>query len=352
MNSPLIVDPDDSKWLLLDQVLAVTTSRRAKQEMAKQGVTPVTNTGAILRLLLIAIFFSFDIAYVIRELQRRDDLRRFAHIDQIPSADEVYRFLSRIDEARFVALINALLRTRCGRPKRRTCRTFIVDGSAITLDLNVFKKKVRKKDLENRDYKWGYSNTRGYYLGFKMTLVIEYPSLIPVAFLIHPGSPHDSRLFTEVLDNLKRRRILRAGDTVIADKGYYAYNNYAIAVRDYRAVPLIFPKKNFDTAKMLRRMNYPLSIFSHHDHRKIQLMYRAIVRKLLAVLTRWEEFPPVRSLIEDLFKLGKDAFSLRAVHRYSRLSVVKFVALNVLLIGTVVLAGVNQKNVIQSVAEW
>jgi hypothetical protein len=59
-----------------------------------------------------------------------------------------------------------------------------------------------------------------------------------------------------------------------------------------------------------------------------------------------------RSLIEDLFKLGKDTFSLRALHRYSRLAVVKFVALNVLLIGTVVLAGVNQKNIIQRVAEW
>jgi hypothetical protein len=193
--------------------------------MAKQGVTPVTNTGSILRLLLIAIFFSVDIVYVINELQRRDDLRRFAHIDKIPSADEVYRFLSRIDEARFVALINALLRTLCGRPKHRTSRTFIVDGSALTLDLNVFKKKVRKKDLEDRDYRWGYSNNSGYYLGFTLTLVIEYPSLVPVAFLIHPGSPHDSRLFTEVLDDLKRRKILRAGDTVIADKGYYAYHN-------------------------------------------------------------------------------------------------------------------------------
>lgn len=245
MNSPLIVDPDDSKWLLLDQVIAVTTSRsrRARQEMAKPGVTPVMNTGSILRLLLIAIFFSVAIACVIRELQRRDELRRFAHIDKIPSADEVHRFLSRIDEARFVTLINALLRARCGRPNRRTCRTFIVDGSAI------FKKMVRKKDLENRDYKWGYSNTRGYYLGFTLTLVIEYPSLIPVAFLIHPGSPHDSRLFTEVPDDLKRRRILRAEDTVIADKGYYAYHNYALAVRDYQAVPLIFPKKNFDTGK-------------------------------------------------------------------------------------------------------
>jgi len=302
--------------------------------------------------MLVAIFFSVDITYVIEELQKRDNLRHFARIDRIPSADEVYRYLSRIDEAQFIALINALLRIRCRKPKRRTARTFIVDGSAITLDQNVFKKKIRKKDIEDRDYRWGCSNTSGYYPGFKLTLVIEYPSLVPVAFLVHAGSPHDSRLFPEVLDDLKHRKVLRAGDTVICDKGYFAYANYATAVKDYKVIPLIFPKKTFQTGKMLRRMNCPLSIFSHHDHRKTQQTYKGIVRKLLALLERWGEFPPIRSLIEDLFKLGKEAFSLRAVHRYSRLSVTKFVALNVLLLGAVIRAGVNKKNLIQSVAEW
>jgi len=57
-------------------------------------------------------------------------------------------------------------------------------------------------------------------------------------------------------------------------------------------------------------------------------------------------------LIEDLFKLGKEAFAMTEIHRYSRRSVKKFVAMNVLLVGAVVLAGVNQKSRIQSVAEW
>jgi len=69
--------------------------------MAKQGITPVTNTGSILRIMLIAIFFSVDVTYVIKELRKRDDLQRFANIDRIPSAEEVHRYLSRIDEAQF-----------------------------------------------------------------------------------------------------------------------------------------------------------------------------------------------------------------------------------------------------------
>jgi len=81
-------------------------------------------------------------------------------------------------------------------------------------------------------------------------------------------------------------------------------------------------------------------------------MYKGIVRKLIALMERWDEFPPIRSLIEDLFNLGKEAFSLRAVHRYSRLSVVKIVALNVLLVRMVFLAGVNPKKLVQNVAEW
>jgi hypothetical protein len=71
----------------------------------------------------------------------------------------------------------------------------IVDGSAITLDLNIFRRKFRKNDLLKKDYRWGYSNTAGYYLGYKMTLVIEYPTLLPLCMLIHPGSPHDSAIF-------------------------------------------------------------------------------------------------------------------------------------------------------------
>ncbi|MDD5420468.1 MAG: hypothetical protein PHV57_11565, partial [Methanomicrobiaceae archaeon] len=90
-------------------------------------------------------------------------------------------------------------------------------------------------------------------------------------------------------------------------------------------------------------MIYLLSIFSQHEHRKLQKVYRELVRKLLGLLERWEEFSGIRSLIEDVFKLVKDTFSLRAVHRYLRLSVIKFVALHVLLVGGVILAGINRK---------
>jgi len=52
---------------------------------------------------------------------------------------------------------------------------------------------------------------------------------------------------------------------------------------------------------------------------------------LRPVGTQIEEYLPIRTIIEDLFKVAKGAYFLRALHRYSRISVTKFVSMNVLL---------------------
>lgn len=139
-------------------------------------------------------------------------------------------------------------------------------------------------------------------------------------------------------------------------------------MREYRVVPLIFPKKNFDIGKVMRKMNYPLNLFSNHEYRKIQQNYKNPPGKMIDLIERWDEFVPIHSLIENVFKsrhtmgvpvrkmlcifrAAKDAFSLQYLHRYSAVSVIKFVAINALLVGMTILSGVNQKKVIRRMAE-
>jgi hypothetical protein len=38
MDTPLVIDEKDPKWVLLGKILGIVSSRRVKQEMAKQGV--------------------------------------------------------------------------------------------------------------------------------------------------------------------------------------------------------------------------------------------------------------------------------------------------------------------------
>jgi hypothetical protein len=72
---------------------------------------------------------------------------------------------------------------------------------------------------------------------------------------------------------------------------------------------------------------------------------------LMIKLENWEEYKPVRAMIENIFKLAKNAFSLRKLHRYAERSVKKFACLNVLLLGIVVSLGINSKEELQSLAE-
>jgi len=351
MYPPLIVDRKDPKWLLLEQVLNITTARRTKQELAKRGITPVPKAGTVMRILLMSMFFVVDCAYVIKELRKRKALRMFAHIAEVPTPEEVYRFMSRFDENRFVSLISGILNSVCFPSCRRRSRTILIDSTAIILDLNWFKRPFTKSYLKTRDYGWGYSPIHGHYIGYKLTLAINYPSLQPLAILLHRGSPHDAPLFGDILQELNRRRIARSGDLVICDKGYYSYQNYVDGVIDFRIVPLIFSKKNFSQKNLLNRLSYPLSVFGRSDTGKKIRLFRRLVKKLLTGLADQSAYLTVRSLIEDVFKLAKNAFSLKNFHQYTTRSVKKAVCLNVLLLGLVVSLGFRSKEQLQSLAE-
>ena len=154
------------------------------------------------------------------------------------------------------------------------------------------------------------------------------------------------------MDELKRRRIIRNGDTVIFDKGYFSTKNYQLGVLKYRTIPIIFPRSNFDIRKAFSRMCYPLSLYSRHDFRNVKQEYENLVSILARELCRWEDFLEIRSSIEDFFKLVKDALSLKLLHRYSRRSVLKFICIDVLLAGIIILTGFQSKKQLQALAEW
>ena len=183
MNIPLVIDEKDKKWILLGKILDIVTARRVKQEMAKQGIHPVSMAGVMFKIVLIAVFYSAEISYVVEELKRRRELRCFAHVGELPETLQIYRFLSRCTEELFMGFVSDALNAIC--TKRGRSGAFVVDLTDLSLDLNWFRGRISKADLIEREYDWGYSPTKGYYIGYKLTLAIEYPSLKPVAFLLH-----------------------------------------------------------------------------------------------------------------------------------------------------------------------
>ncbi|MHC1636463.1 MAG: hypothetical protein ACXQTS_07625, partial [Candidatus Methanospirareceae archaeon] len=69
--------------------------------------------GAMFKIVMIAMFFSVDITYVVSKLLKREELRRFAKLVEIPEAKDIYRFLSGFSEKQFIGLVLGVLRSIC-----------------------------------------------------------------------------------------------------------------------------------------------------------------------------------------------------------------------------------------------
>ncbi len=251
---------------MLKKILKFFDTRTAKKILAREKICPEKGIAAI-KIVLTSMFFSKSIAYVVSELKTRENLRTFLKIEGVPEKTMLYRFLSRIEEKSFVNVILRILNKRC-RKRRRKKTSIIVDSTDVQLDINYFRRRIKKEDLEDKEFKWGYSPSKGYYVGYKLTVAIDKSNLMPLAFLLHEGSPNDAKLFGQVLKELKKRRIIREGDVLIADKGYYSYKNYLKGITRFRIVPLIFPRKNFSLSRALGLLSYPLDVFCSNSLRK------------------------------------------------------------------------------------
>ncbi len=133
------------------------------------------------------------------------------------------------------------------------------------------------------------------------------------------------------------------------DRGFYAYKNYLIEIR-YGIVPLIIPRKNFRLEKLEGMISYPLFIFNSKNIEKEKRRYRKLVKKLFKGLK--ENLKKLRSIIEDVIKLGKEAFSLKRLHCYAYEPVRKRCSVSVLLTGMTIKLGFREKKLIQRLSEW
>ncbi|MCQ8894110.1 MAG: transposase [Methanolinea sp.] len=136
------------------------------------------------------------------------------------------------------------------------------------------------------------------------------------------------------------------------DKGYYAYDNYVEGIFEFGIVPMIFTKKNFSVPKLLKKLNYPLWIFGRSGTKLLLERFASLARRLLKFLRHDVQFMEKRSLIEDVFKIAKNAFGLKRIHKYTTRSVKKIVCLNVLLLGLVISLGFGEKIQLQKLSEW
>ena len=170
MRTPLIPEEGDPRWDFVRNMLRVFEKRKMRKIVSKHGVKPlseaITMAITMLKVVILAMRFEGDITFVISELKAKASLSEFTGVHDVPDAKEVYRLLSRFTVEQFVDMVLRIVNAVC--EKRKSGKTIIIgDTTNLTVDLDWFRKKYQRGDLKDKDYKWAYSKSKGYYIGMK-----------------------------------------------------------------------------------------------------------------------------------------------------------------------------------------
>lgn len=306
MKPPLIPINEDYKWKLLSEILNVFDLRSTKQILSQYQILPLEKSIPALKIVILSMYFCLEISYVVRELNEKRKLRKFMRIKSVPSEDEVYSIMSSFDPDQFIDFIIGVLNNICSRRKRGRSQ-IIIDSTDINLDLNWFKRKISKKMLKDRDFKWGHSTHRGYFIGMKLSLALEYPSLKPLAFIINEANVSEYTVYPQILEELSRRKKIRAEDVLYFDRGYYSYENYVIGIAKYKIIPeyeiipkyrivlIIFLRVNCNFNKHFDMLSHSLNIFDlRRSTKEEKKLYKKLVAKFKSMIEKWSEIIPIR----------------------------------------------------------
>ena len=127
---------------------------------------------------------------------------------------------------------------------------------------------------------------------------------MPVYFMIDRGSPNDTTMVSKILPILQRKKIIRKGDCILMDRGYYSYENYKIALQKFHVIPLILTRSKFNKEKLKSMLNYPLHLFHAKSNlKKVKKAYEKLINEFLEKIDKRGQCKIFCGIKQDLYNI-------------------------------------------------
>lgn len=181
---------------------------------------------------------------LIRELHNNPFVARACGIeapDDIPHKSTFSRFFARLSKYQMAAKVKAVSR-HLVRQHYATVPGF---GQRVALDSTTLKGWVNGGSSRVSDKEAGWSvktNTHGktaYTLGWKLHLLVDTESELPIAANITPGNTGDVTRASHLLQEARKTTSKFHPGYVMADAGYSSQELFSLVKRQYRAEPII-----------------------------------------------------------------------------------------------------------------
>ena len=212
MKMPLVHDINNPKCKLLDIIFIDIDCRETRQELSRNGMKPVNKVLDAIKIRLIAMFYGIDIKYVVNELNNSAKLRKAFRFKSTLNYLELSEVFSRFNELQVLEFVLKRLNKEFKKNTRGN-RKIIIDSTDIRFNINLDKKFYDDRILEENGYEFGYSSSKGKFIGGKLTIAMDYDTCQPLTMLFHPGTVHNTQIYLQILADLKRRRTLKIKET-------------------------------------------------------------------------------------------------------------------------------------------
>lgn len=102
-----------------------------------------------------------------------------------------------------------------------------VDSTHIIAFSNPFGKKIEDKRIySDKDARWGHKNKNFVFFGYKIHLLVDTETDIPIAIEVTPGNENDGKKLPTLVEQVKRKQPQIKIEKLIADKAYLDNENY------------------------------------------------------------------------------------------------------------------------------
>ena len=139
--------------MLLNEIFNIIDSRMTDNILARNGFKRIKKFKTAVKTIFLSSFFENEVSFTVDELFNKSKLVKGLNFEMLLTAQEVYEEISSCNKENLKNAVNSILK-KINKKYKSSNKTLIVDGTPADVDVNFRSKKITKKSLEEKDYKW------------------------------------------------------------------------------------------------------------------------------------------------------------------------------------------------------
>jgi transposase len=241
-NDPIKIIFDNIDWSFIHPLVK---DKYSTVPQGADGYDPISLFKAQLLIYLGEVNSDRKLASALRYNGRLCFLCGFNFL-KTPSNGTFTNFRERLGEDNFYEILHTLIAQAIVLKVIQGGDTAI-DATHIWANANEHGHKICQckgkcdclRKFSDTDARWGAKNKDYYFFGYKVHLIVDAKSQLPLEVIVTSGEKNDSRWAKPLLKGVMKKHAQLKITTTSMDSGYDVYNNYRFAVKEAHVAPII-----------------------------------------------------------------------------------------------------------------